>query len=253
MLEELLRFGGVAGQSFGFGEGQLEVRLAGDGLLAMRIEGGQRGLRIALLHHEIGAENGNALDEDAVGIFLVVVVQDGLGLGQLIALQEGLGGEVVGVVGERAVGLGVAGSVGQMRGVERADGIRKVALEQIGVAEGEVRGGGGFSGVAVRVGADPGIGGGSGRLGQLLGHGPQLRRGDESMLQATAAGQLARRERTATVTTMRDGAGAALEVVCGGAVRGMRVAGCGVVRCRAVGGAALMGRRSRGWRGLGAD
>jgi enoyl-CoA hydratase/carnithine racemase len=29
--------------------------------------------------------------------------------------------------------------------------------------------------VGVRVGADPGVGGGSWRLGQLLGHGAQLR------------------------------------------------------------------------------
>jgi hypothetical protein len=149
VLEELLGFGGLACHGFGFGKGELEVGVASDGVLAVRIQRGERGLRVAFLDHEIGAENGDTSVEDAVGIFLGVGGEDGFGLGQLIALEEGLGGEVVGVVGERAVGLGLA-AVGEVRGVESGDGVGEIALEQVGVAEGEVRGGGGFSRVGVR-------------------------------------------------------------------------------------------------------
>ncbi len=174
VLEELLCLVVMPSHSLSLGKGELEVRAAGNRLLAVRVQRAERRLRVALLHQKIRPQNRYAVHENAVGILLHIVVEDQLGLGQLIALQKGLRGEVVGVVGEGAIRLSFGG-VGKVRGTEGAHSLRKFALEQVGMAQSQECRGRGFSGVAVRVAGNARIGGRRGSLGKLLGHRAQLR------------------------------------------------------------------------------
>jgi len=116
-------------------------------------------------------------------------------------------------------------------GTQRADRLGKIMVEQIRVAECQIRRSRRVARVAMRVGGDSGKSGRGRILCQLLSHGPQLGRSDKGALQTMASDTLPGGEDMTT----------AAAVDCGPARGGARVAAAARtdMRCRGVGRALL--------------
>ena len=164
----------------GLGQRQLKIRVAGNGVCRMLVKNPQRRLGIVLLQGEIGNHHRQTANEDAFRIFGGEAGQERFGVRELARFHVRLGGQKIGVVVH-----------GRTRGVgfpEAGGGFGIAMIQQVGVAQGEVRRGACFSGVSMGIGRHPGIGRGRAHGGQFLGHRPQLRRGDKGPLQFAAAG-----------------------------------------------------------------
>ena len=104
-----------------------------------------------------GQLHGRGGCEDAVGVAVGEADQEGVGVAGVAGLDGGLRGERVGVVGERLAGTLCLGEVG--------DGFGVAVVLHGGVAEREIGRGRALAGMGMRVGEDPGVGGGRARGG----------------------------------------------------------------------------------------
>src|SRR6185437_11744318 len=116
---------------------------------------------------------------------------------------------------------------------QRRNRLRILMVEQVGVAESEPCGRAGLAGMGVGVGGDSVVCGGRAHRGELLGHGPKLRRRDESLVETAAAGQLAGGQSAVMIAAALAEKTAAAGLLKAALARGEMAAmggGCGVAR-----------------------